>query len=71
MKVSKAIEYLQSYKPDDELLIAWWDLETTGYEDISAEEWHKMIMIIDNMDSILEDVSWAIDEAYSQVKKNA
>ena len=71
MKVSKAIEYLQSYKPDDELLIAWWDLETTGYEDISAEEWHKMIQIIDQMHNILEDVNWAIDEAYSQVKKNA
>lgn len=71
MKVSKAIEYLQSYKPDDELLIAWWDLETTGHDDISKEEWSKMIQIIDRMDSILEDVNWAIDEAYGEVKKNA
>lgn len=68
MKVSKAIEYLSDYNPDDELIIAWWDRETTGHDDISVEEWSKMIQIIDRMDSILEDVSWAIDESRRQVK---
>ena len=68
MKVSKAIEYLQDYNPDDEILIAWWDRETTGHEDISVDEWSEMIKIIDRMNSILEDVNWAIDEARREVK---
>jgi hypothetical protein len=68
MKVSKAIEYLQSYDQDDELIIAWWDLETTGYDDISVEEWSKMVKIIDRMDNIFEDVNWAIDESRREVK---
>lgn len=68
MKVSKAIEYLQDYNLDDELLIAWWDRETTGHDDISVEEWSEMIKIIDQMHNILEDVNWAIDEARREVK---
>lgn len=68
MKVSKAIEYLQDYNPDDELIIAWWDRETTGHDDISVEEWSEMIKIIDQMHNILEDVNWAIDEARREVK---
>lgn len=68
MKVSKAIEYLSDYNPDDELVIAWWDRETTGHDDISVEEWSEMIRIIDQMHNILEDVNWAIDEARREVK---
>jgi hypothetical protein len=68
MKVSKAIEYLQDYNLDDELIIAWWDRETTGYDDISVEEWSKMVKIIDRMDNIFEDVNWAIDESRREVK---
>jgi hypothetical protein len=68
MKVSKAIEYLKDYDPNDELLIAWWDRETTGHDDISVEEWSKMVQIIDRQDSVFEDVSWYIDEARREVK---
>jgi hypothetical protein len=68
MKVSKAIEYLQDYNLDDELIIAWWDRETTGYDDISVEEWSKMVQIIDRQDSVFEDVSWYIDESRREVK---
>jgi hypothetical protein len=68
MKVSKAIEYLQDYNLDDELIIAWWDRETTGHDDISVEEWSKMVQIIDRQDSVFEDVSWYIDEARREVK---
>ena len=68
MRVDKAIEYLQDYDPNDELLIAWWDRETTGHDDISVEEWSKMVQIIDRQDSVFEDVSWYIDEARREVK---
>jgi hypothetical protein len=68
MRVDKAIEYLSDYKPDDEILIAWWDRETTGHDDISVEEWSEMIRIIDRKDSVFEDVSWYIDESRREVK---
>jgi hypothetical protein len=68
MKVSEAIEFLKAYDQDEEILIAWWDRETTDHNDISVEEWNKMLKIIDGFNHLLEDVHWAIDEAYAEVK---
>lgn len=70
MKVSEAVELLTKYnKPDDDILFAYWDKEATGQEDLTNEEWAKMIKIVDEMDGLLEPVSWAIETAYSEIIK--
>jgi len=47
MLVSKAIEYLSEYKPDDEIFIAWWDkehIEVNMEKEISNEIWEIAVM---------------------------
>lgn len=67
MKKSKVLEYLAGYKDDDELLIAWWDKETTGHE-LTDQEWADVVRIVDDVEYALAGVSEAIDEAVAQVR---
>ena len=47
MKVSKAIEYLSDYKPDDEIFIAWWD---KGYTDTSNDVWERAVELVEDQE---------------------
>jgi hypothetical protein len=67
MKKSKVLEYLAGYKDDDELLIAWWDKETTGHE-LTDQEWADVVRIVDDVEYALAGVSEAIDEAVEKIK---
>jgi len=67
MKKSKVLEYLAGYKDDEELLIAWWDKETTGHE-LTDQEWADVVRIVDDVEYALAGVSEAIDEAVEKIK---
>ena len=69
MKVKHIITRLQeTYQPDDELVIAWWDrdlflvLDETGDRNPTLEEWADTVAIIDDngfgdhADAIMFDV---------------
>ena len=44
MKVSDAIKYLQNdYKPDDEIVMAWWDIKAFEGDDIDPEHWAEFV----------------------------
>lgn len=67
MKKSKVIEYLASYKDDEELLIAWWDKDTTGHE-LTDEQWKQVVSEVDEIDNAFQDITYLIDEAVSKIK---
>lgn len=68
MKVSKVLEYLASYDADEELIIAWWDKETV-HQELSDEQWSKVVQGVDKIDWALDGVSFAIEEAVKKIKK--
>lgn len=46
MKVSKLIEQLKQYKPDDELIVAYWNKKTIEYysdAEITKDEWSCVV----------------------------
>jgi hypothetical protein len=46
MKVSQLIKQLEQYKPDDELIVAYWDKETVVYYsdvEITQDEWSCVV----------------------------
>jgi hypothetical protein len=56
MKVSKAIEMLSKYnKPDDEIVIAWFDYAGTN-ENITENQWETLVHKIDNE---LDEECWS------------
>ena len=65
MLVKDAIRYLQrDYKPDDEIIVAWWDKEE-GFEDMTDEEWDDAVAVADHhMDwsSTHDDLVCCIEE---------
>jgi hypothetical protein len=60
MKVSKAIESLKSYKPDEEIYIMWWDSEITEMfsdEPLTEDKWNEIVDSLENNDIGSEEVS--------------
>ena len=52
MKVSKAIEYLSEYKPDDEIFIAWWDKSyiELDYPNASNDLWERAVELVEEQE---------------------
>ena len=50
MKVKDAIKYLQGMNDDEEIFIAWWDIECFS---ISEEDWKK------HMDEVERKFEWS------------
>lgn len=49
MQIKEAVKYLKKdYKPDDEIIMAWWD--RTMFEDMTDEEWSDAVAVGDDMD---------------------
>lgn len=70
MKVQEVIEMLTKYnEPDDELLIAWWDLNT--YSDrVSKENWAKVVEILSNRnENYFGGVSESIEEVIQELEE--
>lgn len=74
MKVSKAIEMLSSYKPDDDVVIAWFDYDGTN-GNITRNQWSEIVRTIDEE---LDEECWSgtsdfiyglVDEAEEETLK--
>jgi len=53
MKVSKVIECLNDYSPDDEIMISWWDREGFEYvmdKPLPLEIWEMAVAKFDRSD---------------------
>jgi hypothetical protein len=60
MKVSKAIESLKSYKPDEEIYIMWWDsdiVEMLSEEPLSEDKWNHIVDSLENNEVGSDEVS--------------
>lgn len=60
MKVSKAIEMLKDYKPDEEIYILWWDSEITemfSEEPLAEDKWNEIVDSLENNDIGSEEIS--------------
>lgn len=69
MKVQEVIEMLTKYnEPDDDILIAWWDLNT--YSDrVSKENWSKVVEILSNRnENYFGGVSESIEEVIQEIE---
>ena len=47
MRVKEAKKYLDHYDDDDEIVIAWWDIDMATH-DIEEIPWEEQVSIIDN-----------------------
>ena len=52
MQVKDAIKYLNELNPEDEIVIAWWEMEGmfSDPEQITRDEWNAVVHIGDDMD---------------------
>lgn len=52
MKVSSAIKYLSEYKPDDEILIAWWDKSyiELDYPNANNDLWERAVELVEEQE---------------------
>ena len=69
MKVQEVIEMLTKYnEPDDDILIAWWDLNT--YSDrVSKENWSKVVETLSNRnENYFGGVSESIEEVIQEIE---
>ncbi len=63
MKVKDAIKYLQGMNDDEEIFIAWWDIESFS---ISEEDWKKHMDEVERKfewSHTHEMIAWAFDYA--------
>jgi len=60
MKAKDVIKYMKEYKPEDEMLVMWWDADSLYNDDdpVTNEEWNK---IIDKTDG------YGFDEVHTDV----
>jgi hypothetical protein len=74
MKVSKAIEMLSKYNPDDEIIIEWWSRDFTEMDDkeIPVDIWN---FVADGYEfneytysEMFNEIEQAIDEAMKEEK---
>ena len=73
MKVSKAIEYLSEYKPDDEIFIAWWDktyLEGS-YSNISDDLWGRAIDLVEEQEYWSSVAGQALMDCVAEAEKES
>ena len=61
MKVQDAIKWLSNYDPEQEIIIAWWDKETSGY-DLTDEQWATIVEAVGDNDNLFDDVRYVIDD---------
>jgi hypothetical protein len=61
MKAQDAIKWLSNYDPEQEIIIAWWDKDTSGYE-LTDEQWLTIVEAVSDNDNVFDDVSYVIDE---------
>lgn len=61
MKAQDAIKWLSEYDPEQEIIIAWWDKDTSGY-DLTDEQWLTIVEAVSDNDNVFDDVSYVIDE---------
>lgn len=69
MKAQDAIKWLSEYDPEQEIIIAWWDKETTGYE-LTDEQWATVIEEVDKRAWCWEAVTDAIDDSVGELENN-
>jgi hypothetical protein len=71
MKVSKAVEYLSEYKPDDEIFIAWWDktyLEGS-YPNINNDLWGRAIDLVEEQEYWSSVAGQALMDCVAEAEK--
>lgn len=61
MKASEAIKWLNTYNPDEELIIAWWDKHNTGFE-LTDEQWQTVVDNVDKSEWAFAGVTECIDD---------
>lgn len=61
MKAQDAIKWLSNYDPEQEIIIAWWDKDTSGY-DLTDEQWATIVEAVSDNDNLFDDVRYVIDE---------
>lgn len=66
MKVSKAIEYLSEYKPDDEIFIAWWDKSCT---DTSNDIWERAVELVEDQEYWSSAASESLMDCIAEAEK--
>lgn len=76
MKVSKALELLKHYKPDDEIIIEWWDAENFELVDkdgcdvplVPREVWNAYAAKHETSDYVVEqvheDIRWGLQDYF-------
>lgn len=60
MKVSKAMEMLKGYEPDEEIYILWWDseiMESHSDEPLTEADWNDIVHSLEHNDAGSEEVS--------------
>lgn len=52
MKVSSVIKYLSEYKPDDEIVIAWWDKSyiESSHPNASDDLWERAVELMEDQE---------------------
>lgn len=66
MKVQDAIKWLSNYDPEQEIIIAWWDKDTSGYN-LTEEQWQTIVDDVDKREHCWEMVTESIDEAVHEL----
>ena len=73
MKVKDAIQYLNKYEPEDELLIMWWDSDALASPDdtVTNEEWSQIIDQTDGygFDGINQDIYEILKETLFDIRE--
>ena len=60
MKVSKAMEMLKEYAPDEDIYILWWDSEIAGMfseNSFTKSEWLGVVDSLEHNDNGSEEIS--------------
>lgn len=66
MKAQDAIKWLSNYDPEQEIIIAWWDKDTSGYN-LTEEQWQTIVDDVDKREYCWEMATESIDEAVHEL----
>ena len=76
MRADEAIRHLSSYKPDDELVIVWWDKEWLDQSGVSEErkltedEWDEVANKFDNEEFVISMMADKIEELAQEIMED-